>query len=409
MKILFLPKEFPHAKVVGGPIIVYNRIKYLSRKHEVHLLSFIREEERKFISSLERWCKRIELLPYPKRVGGLRHVFSFFFSSIPNYMLNTYSQEFKEKVVDLAIEEKYDCIIAEYSVMGQYLYRNRRLPKDTVKIISVHECYTTARYKVFQMRKFSYEGLKALFYYLKLRWYEPRMYAAADKVLTLTEEGKKELLRYSSRLDIDVVPHGVDVDYFLPENRKPVGNSIIFLGNYRHEPNVDGVLFFYQHIYPRIRKMVPDVKFYIVGQDPPAEIRKLSRDSQVVVTGFVPDVRPYLYLGKVFVVFVRLGGGFRGKALEALAAGLPLVSNSLGAQGIGGRDGEDLLIADQAKEFAERVVCLLRDEKLAKKLSINGRKLVVQKFSWQKGVERLDGILIESVLEKIFEKGREKK
>lgn len=393
MKILFLPKEFPHSRIVGGPIIIYNRIKYLSQKHEVHLLSFIREEQRQFLPSLERFCKRIELLPFPKRRGILRNIFDFIFIKKPNYFLMTYSKNFLDKVAEMAKEEHYDCIISEYSMMAQYIYNNRGIPSETKKIMSVHECYTIARRKLMRAKGFSWEGIKAFLYYVKLVGYEFKMYESADLVLTLTYEGKEELLGYNPRLKVKVVPHGVDVDYFNLEERKPEKNSIMFLGNFGHLPNVDGIIYFCKVIFPMIRKKIPDAKLYIVGQNPNQEIKDFDEKDKVIVTGFVDSVKPYFDLSMISIVPVRLGGGFRGKALEAMSCGLPLVSTDLGAEGIHGKDGEHFLIADKPEDFAEKVCQVLTDKDLYQKLSVNGRKLMEDEYSWQKGVEKLENIL----------------
>ena len=393
MKILFLPKEFPHSRIVGGPIIIYNRIKYLSQKHEVHLLSFIREEQRQFLPSLERFCKRIEILPFPKRRGILRNIFDFIFIKKPNYFLMTYSKNFLNKVAEMAKEEHYDCIISEYSMMAQYIYNNRGIPSETKKIMSVHECYTIARRKLMRAKGFSWEGIKAFLYYVKLVGYEFKMYESADLVLTLTYEGKEELLRYNPRLKVKVVPHGVDVDYFNLEERKPEKNSIMFLGNFGHLPNVDGIIYFCKVIFPMIRKKIPDAKLYIVGQNPNQEIKDFAEKDKVIVTGFVDSVKPYFDLSMISIVPVRLGGGFRGKALEAMSCGLPLVSTALGAEGIYGKDGEHFLIADKPEDFAKKVCQVLTDKDLYQKLSINGRKLMEDEYSWQKGVEKLENIL----------------
>jgi len=399
LKILFICKEFPHAKVVGGPIIVYNRMKYLSRSHEVHLLSFHNPGEEKFLPSLEGYCRRIELVRFPPARNPVRKVYDYLTSRVPSYMLKLYSPEFRLRLNRMAEEENYDCIIAEYSYMGQYLYQNREIHEDIARVISVHECYTDARLKVFRVKGLSWEGLKAYLHYLKLKKYEFEMYHSADKVLTLTEEDREILLGYAPNLRVNVVPHGVDIEHFTPEGWRPRGNVVCYLGNYGHEPNVDAVLYFYREIYPTVKREVPDVRFYIVGRAPPPEIKALEANRSVVVTGYVPDVKPYLHMSKAMIIPVRLGGGFRGKTLEALASGVPLISTRLGVEGLGGREDEDYLVADSPREFARKLVALLKDEKLACKLSENGRKLA-EKFSWQRGVKKLEEILLKLVKEK---------
>jgi glycosyltransferase involved in cell wall biosynthesis len=223
------------------------------------------------------------------------------------------------------------------------------------------------------------------------------MYADDDLTLTLTPEGREEVLHYNKNLLVKIVPHGVDVDFFKPDKRKPEKNAVMFLGNFGHKPNVDAVVYFYTEILPLIREKIKDVKFYIVGQKPPQEILDYAEEDKVIVTGFVESVKPYFDRSLVSVIPVRLGGGFRGKSLEAMASGVPVVSTSLGVQGVDGKDGEQFLLAETAQEFADKVSLLLTDEILHKKLAENGRKLMLEKYSWQKGVEVLEKTLKELI------------
>ena len=397
MKILFIPKVFPHSRIVGGPIIIYNRVKYLSADHEVHLLSFIREEQKQYIDTVGKYCKRVEHVPYPAKRGILRNIFDFFFSARPNYMLQEYSREMEQKVGEMVSQENYDVVISEFTMMAQYLYKNKYIPKSTKKVMSVHECYTVARLKLMKKQPFSWDAVKAFFYYVRLRPYEFKMYADDDLTLTLTPEGREEVLHYNKNLLVKIVPHGVDVDFFKPDKRKPEKNAVMFLGNFGHKPNVDAVVYFYTEILPLIREKIKDVKFYIVGQKPPQEILDYAEEDKVIVTGFVESVKPYFDRSLVSVIPVRLGGGFRGKSLEAMASGVPVVSTSLGVQGVDGKDGEQFLLAETAQEFADKVSLLLTDEILHKKLAENGRKLMLEKYSWQKGVEVLEQTLKELI------------
>ncbi|MCK4353414.1 glycosyltransferase [candidate division WOR-3 bacterium] len=399
MKILFLPKQIPHSKVIGGPIIIYNRIKELSKRHEVSLLSFLREDsEKQWLSTVTKYCKEAEFLPLPHWYGRIAicpySLFQFFFSPTPPYFLTTYTQEMENKVAKMTRKYKYDVIIAEYSVMGQYLYKNKRLP-NVRKVISCHECYFTARYNTFKQNWYKKEGLTALTHLKRLKHYEFNMYRSADKVLTLTPQDKATLLSFAPDLNISVVPHGVDVTYFTPSDHSSLEPSVMFLGNYPHLPNRDAVLYFYNDILPLIRKEFTELKFYIVGRNPQSEINDLvKRDSGIIVTGTVSDVREYFKKTKIFICPIRLGGGFRGKILEAMASGVPVVSTSLGAYGIPAKDGENILIADSKIDFANKVIKLLQDKELYKRIAKNGRKLVEQEFSWAKGAEKLEKVLL---------------
>jgi glycosyltransferase involved in cell wall biosynthesis len=393
MKILFICKELPHEKVIGGPIIIYNRLKYFSKKHTVSLAAFFKEEEKKYISSVKPFCHDLQLVLLPPKRPPLKTAWEFFTSSTPHYFIRVHgSRKMAETIAEMVGKDGYDFIIAEYSVMGQFLHRNTLLP-PVRRIISVHECYYLARRKAYRHSRLGFEKIKEAINLKGLKKYEFDMYRNADKVLTLTPQGKEELLEIEPELDIAVVPHGVDTDYFFFSGYEEKEKSVVFVGNYLHYPNVDAVLFFANEIWPQLKSRLPEIKFIVVGQAPPQEIRSLSQDQAVTVTGRVDDVRPFLKKGRVFICPVRLGGGFRGKILEAMAIGRPVVSTLLGAEGVPAVQRENIILADKPEEFAQGILDLMTDNLLFERIRINARKLVEEKYTWEKGVEIMEGIL----------------
>jgi glycosyltransferase involved in cell wall biosynthesis len=393
MKILFLCKEFPHSKVIGGPIIIYNRVKYLSKNHLVSLAAFSKEGDDRFIPSIKPFCHDLQLVPLPQKRSPLKVTGDFFFSPIPHYFLRVHdSKRMAETVAGMVKQDHYDFVIAEYSVMGQFLHNNPLLP-PVRRIMSVHECYYLARLKDFRHYRTGRKKLREAINLKGLRKYEFDMYRHADKVLTLTNEGKEELLEICPDLNISIVPHGVDVESFSFSEPDKKEKSVVFLGNYLHYPNADAVLYFHREMWARLKTMVPDVKFYVVGNAPSPEIKSLSQDKNIIVTGRVADVIPYIKKGSVFICPVRLGGGFRGKILEAMSVGRPVVSTSLGSEGIPAADRKNIIIVDEPERFATGIFDLLNDESLYQEISRNARRLVEEKYAWQKGVEVLEGVL----------------
>lgn len=142
-----------------------------------------------------------------------------------------------------------------------------------------------------------------------------------------------------------------------------------------------------------MKTSISDIKFYVVGQAPPPEIIRLSEDTSIVVTGTVDDVIPYLWKAKVFICPVRLGGGFRGKILEAMAVGRPVVSTPLGAEGIPASKGENIILADKPDDFVRGILDLMRDQNLYKKIQINARRLMENEYDWNKGRALLENVL----------------
>ncbi len=393
MKILLTCKEFPHSKVIGGPIIIYNRLKHLSKNHLVSLAAFSKEGDEEYIPSVKGYCHDLKLIPLPPKRSPFKTAADFLFSPVPHYFLRVHdSPEMSRAIAEMIEKDRYDFVISEYSVMGQFIHRNSLLP-PVRRIISVHECYYLARLKDFRFYKWGRKKLRELINLKGLKKYEFDMYAQADKVLTLTPQGKDELLAIRPDLDIDIVPHGVDVDHFAFSDPDEGDPSIVFVGNYLHYPNVDAVLFFYQEMWPEVKRACPGLKFVVVGQAPPREIQNMALNESITVTGRVDDVTPYIRKAQLFICPVRLGGGFRGKILEAMAVGRPIVSTSLGAEGIPSMDGENIMIADSPEDFVSSIEKLLEDRDLYERIRQAGRQLVEEKYSWAKGVEVMEGIL----------------
>jgi glycosyltransferase involved in cell wall biosynthesis len=279
--------------------------------------------------------------------------------------------------------------------MGQYVHRNAGINPRTKRVISCHECYTTARKKVRDFYgRFSKPGFQAMLDLRRLESYEFEMYREADTVLTLTPQEKEGLLKYDPNLDIDIVPHGVDTEHFTPRSEEMQETAVGFLGNYPHDPNRDATMYFLTDMWPQIKKSVPGIKFHVIGRGPTEDILSLAKeDPDIIVTGQVDDVREYLQRLKVFVSPIRLGKGFRGKLLEAMSMGIPVLSTRLGAEGLAARERENIMLAETPDEFVQKTLELLRDEQLRHKIGSNGRLLVTEKFSWQKGVEILEEVL----------------
>jgi len=237
----------------------------------------------------------------------------------------------------------------------------------------------------------------------KLKKYEEETWPFSDLVLMCSEIDRKEAeCRCSKDVRFSVIPNGVDVSFFhLPDRDIPEINKIIFTAEMGWYPNVDAVLYFDKYIYPFIKKEVPDIQIDIVGKNPDLKVKELAmRDSSFRVTGFVDDIRPYVYSSAVYIVPLRIGSGTRLKILEAMAMGKAVVSTTIGAEGIEVTDGKDIFIADDPREFADRVIDLLKNPDKRKAMGLNGRKLVEQKYTWEVIGEKLEQD-IQSVFKEI--------
>jgi glycosyltransferase involved in cell wall biosynthesis len=204
-------------------------------------------------------------------------------------------------------------------------------------------------------------------------------------------------MKVNPRLQVDVIPNGVDTEKYQPlpppENVSP---SLMFVGSMDYPPCVDAVLYFCSDILPLIRQAINPLELWIVGRDPHPEVLKLN-GSGVHVTGRVEDVVPYYQQSTVCVIPLRAGGGTRLKILEAMALGRPVVSTTIGCEGLDVVDGEHLLIADTPEQFAEKTVRLLDDRHLSQYICANARKLVEARYGWDQIAERLMDVYEEMV------------
>ncbi len=379
MKLLVIPKVYPRASVIGGPILIHHRIKNLSKMgYHITVLAPATSEDDHNDTSLDPYCDDIILIDTPGKrsddeVAALQAELNrpaFFLAGDGGY-----DARLDDTLRSLLTNDHFDAVITEYSMMGQYIEGARSvIPSDTMTIISVHECYTQAfRQRVEKGEEIPAETIDELYDY------EFRMYRAADHVLTLTGEDRDTVVSLAPDLagKIHVVPHGVDSSFYTPSPSKSWDTqNILFLGNFGHHPNVNAVNNFMQHCWPEVSKAVPEARFYAIGFNPPDELLAYRNERVTVRQGGThDDVRQIYWIGDIFVSPIELGGGFRGKMLEALSCGLPIVSTHLSAFGIDFVNGKDMYVTDNYEEFTRHVVSLMTDGDLRKTMSARARRL----------------------------------
>lgn len=219
----------------------------------------------------------------------------------------------------------------------------------------------------------------------------PRLSGFTGIVAVSAEDA--ELFRAVTDVPVFVVPNGTSLDSV--RARPPAGPpTLLFTGTMGYIPNRDAIVWFVSEIWPHILAQVPDVRLLVVGRGPDARVRRLAQDdARIEVTGEVPEIGPYFEQATAVIVPLRSGGGTRLKILDAFASARPVVSTRIGAQGIDVQDGEDLLLGDEPKEFAQQVVRLLGDADLRARLSANGRRLIDEHYQWRAIAERYSDVL----------------
>jgi glycosyltransferase involved in cell wall biosynthesis len=238
----------------------------------------------------------------------------------------------------------------------------------------------------------------------KMDGYERRVLAQFTSVVAVSE---RDAAFFSARYGIaspKTIPTGVDLDYFswqLPIDPGPgAAPTVVFIGSMDWEANIDGVRYFIESVWPRVRAASPEARFLVVGRDPPPALVQLGRSTPgVTFTGFVDDVRPFVRQAQVSVIPLRVGGGTRIKAFEAMAMGCPVVSTTVGVEGLGVRDGEHFLCRDDPLQQADAVLRLLNDPGLRRGLAERARNNVEQHYGHRVAARAFERICLDALAE----------
>lgn len=395
-RILVVTPSIPYPPNWGFGIRVYQFLKHLSRTHQVSLVCYAHPGEEAKIAELEKICHAVHTVPAPlnrqsdKRFAQLASLVSP--RSFSSGSLRTPAMQ--SLLTRLLETENFDIVQIESSQLGSYPYGTR-----SVLIVDEHNLEYELLYRMYQTERSPLRRLYNWLEYTKFRREEQDCWQKADACIFTSEREQQIVNEQMPRKAAHVAPNGVDIEYFQPSSAPVDPNSLVFTGLISYRPNTDAVLFFVNEVLPHIVRKRPETVFSIVGMGPPDEVTRLAGPN-VIVTGEVPDVRPYIEKAGIFVVPLRMGSGTRLKVLEGLAMGKPMVSTRLGCEGIEVRDGEHLLMADDPQAFAQAVLRLMDDRALAQNLAAAGRALVEGHYSWASIVQTMEQFHLRVVQEK---------
>jgi len=375
MNILVLTPTVPYPPSYGGAVRIYNLIRQLSRRHAVHLVTYLIEGESDASHGLAPFCQTISVIPHAvagKRWQQLRSIFS-----PQSFQWRAQSSRAMQAAIDrVAREQCIDLILVEFAQMAGF-----RFPPGIALVLDEHNVEFDLLARMAEQADSALRRLYNRIEAAKFRREEISACRAASLTLVTSTRDEALLRQHLPGLRTAVITNGVDCERFARPDGPRRPDTAVFVGATHYFPNEDGVLFFLREIHGRIRQTRPQFRFEVVGGSPAPAILA-QRAADVEVTGLVDDVRPYMWNASVFVVPLRMGGGTRFKVVEAMAAGVPVVSTRLGAEGIPAVDGRDLLLADEPESFARAVVRILTDPVLAATLANNGLEFVRRHFDW---------------------------
>ncbi|TEU11949.1 MAG: glycosyltransferase [Anaerolineales bacterium] len=394
MNVLLLTQVLPYPPDSGPKVKTWNVLKYLAQHHEVTLVSFVRGDQSADVPHLQRCCRAVHTVPMTRGAAGdAWYMTRSLLTGQPFLMVRDDRAAMRELVDWLAAEQRFDVAHADQLNMAQYATR----VSEAFKVFDAHNTLWLLYKRLWQTMK---PGLRKLLLgrdWRLLKEYEGRVCRQFDAVLAVSEEDKAALSEAAGcPVDAKVIPIAVDTEEVALIER-PDPTHVLHIGTMYWPPNIDGVLWFIHEVWPLIRERKPGVQFDVVGSRPPREIIALGGDERGInVTGYVPVPTPYLQRAALMVVPLRAGGGMRVKILNAMAQGLPIVSTTLGYEGIAVTPGEDILVGDTPEEFAAAVLHLLEDANLAACLAANGRRLAEETYDYRRACTPLSEVYAQA-------------
>jgi len=382
-RVLMITPYLPYPPISGGRMRTYNLVKHLAKEYQITLVSYGRPEERSFdFSPLEALCE-FHIVGRTSSPGTLRAALMSLTSSRPITARLYTSTAMQEKLARLIREQAFDIIHVESFYMVYNLPPQPGAPVLLSEPAIEHVAWR--RHAKVALPVYTRPGiaLEAI----KMRLAAPRTWRRVQAVGAMSEVDAGIIRRLAPDARVVMAPNAVAVEHFTPEpGTSRDGHTAIYMADYKYFPNTDAVLYFARAILPRVRQRHPDFRLVLLGKDPGAELLALGSDpaSGVEVAGLVDDTRPYLRACAMFVCPLRSGSGTRYKILEALACGAPVISTSIGCEGLGAEDGFHLLVRDTPDAFAAAVIELLDNPELAAGLSQRGREWVVSQHSWER-------------------------
>ena len=382
MKILWVKSDFLHPTTKGGKIRTLEMLKQLHRRHEIHYISLDDGTQPEGLARSGEYCSHVYAIPHrvPEKTspGFAVQLASGLFSSMPVPIGRFVSAAMKRKTTELIAREKFDSVVCDF------LSAAPNVPNLPECVLFEHNVEST----IWQ-RRVEHAANPAARWYLgiqarRMLRYEGEVCRTARRVIAVSELDADRMRKQFQTPGAVAVPTGVDVEYFTPPSPRPKNSGLVFIGSMDWMPNSDGILWFARDVLPLIRRSRPECSLTVAGRKPSEEILQLAKDhARIEVTGTVPDVRPYLWQSSVSIVPLRIGGGTRLKIYEAMAARSPVVSTTVGAEGLAIADGENIRLADTPESFARICVELLEDEAARERIAQAAWGLVRSRCSWE--------------------------
>ncbi len=397
MKILWVCPFFLHPTDRGGQIRTLGTLKELHKRHEVHFAALNNPANTEGPARAGEYSTRhiaVDHVP-PKRgsLAMLPQLLAGVLSPVPLAVSRYESKALRDRIAGLIATEHYDAIVCDFLAAAP------NVPDLGQAVLFQHNVESTIWQRHVEqatsfMRKRFFAAQSG-----KMLAYEQKVCRASKFIIAVSEIDAKRMTSMFGVSAVRPVSTGEDIDYFRPPAASAAMGDLMFSGSMDWLPNVDAMEFFLAEVLPLIRAERPGTTVTIAGRSPDPRVMKAAQGLEgVSVTGSVPDMRPYMWGAKASIVPIRIGGGTRLKIYECMAAGLPIVSTTVGAEGLAYTNGEDILIADSPADFAAACLRLLTQEDERQAIAANALHLVETRFSWAAVTSEFEAILQANTL-----------
>lgn len=398
MKILLLTPQLPYPPQQGTSLRNYHIIRGLVRRHDLSLLSFTEQEpEADTLTVLERLNVRVQTVPAPARtvVQRLRGLLT---SSQPDLAQRLASVAFEQALAQWLQEEAFTVVQIEGLELACYIPTIRRAAPGGRIVFDNHNAETALQHRAMLTdRGNPRRWAAALYSWLqvgRLRRFESWACRAADALVAVSEGDAAAMRQLVPQKAVAVIPNSIDVaqyDQPFAPAQLPGPFDLLFSGKMDYRPNVDAVLWFAEAVWPLLRAERPSISWAIAGQKPHRQLERLKAESGITLTGQVETIFPYLAASTLYIMPLRIGSGTRLKLLEAMAAGMAVVSTTVGAEGFPLQSGRELVVADSAEQMAAAILELLADVDARRRLGEAARKFAAD-YDWRRIVPLFDQV-----------------
>lgn len=384
MNILVISSYLPYPLHSGGHVRLFNIIRELSKTHQITLVCEKRDHQTEDdILEVKKYCKEVITVPRKKQ-WSFENILKSGYSTLPFLMIGHTSQEMREKIQHLLNTQKFDVLHVETF----YVYQN--IPDTELPIVLVEHNVEYLVYKRYVQNAPFFLRPLLLLDTMKLKTWEEKYWKEATKLIAVSKE-EKEIMKS----DAVVVPNGVNIDEFIMHSSKfeMKEKKVLFIGDFRWIQNRDAVNFLLKSVWPKIEEKDLNLTLWIVGKHIPDEIKNSTTSKNVFFDENAPEKTSDIY-ARSFILLapIRVGGGTSFKVLEAMASGVPVVTTSLGIEGIKAKTNEEVLIGETAEELVKNTLLLCKDEKIYEGIRKNARELIERDYDWEKIVKELENV-----------------